>query len=169
MKCDNCKENEAQFHFITRVDGEPVETHLCGDCAAEAGLLESGSRAPQNAGDMFIAFPLGAPGAISLPGLGQGMAVPVMAMPFFGIHVFGDIPSWDEAGNTSDNGAANGRKVDFVPTATKQEVFIPEDAGAEFRGRRELNSLKNRLCAAVKAEDFENAALLRDQIREMEG
>jgi hypothetical protein len=118
---------------------------------------------------MFIAFPLGAPGAISLPGLGQGMAVPVMAMPFFGIHVFGDIPAGDEDGGAPDDGAANSQKEDFEPVPMKQEVSIPEDAGEEFRSRRELISLKNRLCAAVKAEDFESAAQLRDQIKEMEG
>jgi protein arginine kinase activator len=169
MKCDNCKDNEAQFHFITRVNGEPVETHLCGDCAAEAGLLETGSRASQNAGDMFIAFPLGTPGAISLPGLGQGLTVPVMAMPFFGIHVFGDIPMGEEAEDASGGSAGNSRKESFEAEPLRQEVSIPEDAGAEFRSRRELLSLKHRLCAAVKEENFERAALLRDRIREMEG
>jgi hypothetical protein len=56
-----------------------------------------------------------------------------------------------------------------IPRPYKEDIFIPGDAGEEIRSKRELSALKYRLESAVKAEDFESAAALRDRIREKEG
>ena len=45
---------------------------------------------------------------------------------------------------------------------------IPEDAGEEFRAKRELHALKHQLRSAIHAEEFEKAAELRDKIRGLE-
>ena len=33
MKCDNCKQNEANFHSITNINGKVTEKHLCLNCS----------------------------------------------------------------------------------------------------------------------------------------
>ena len=47
------------------------------------------------------------------------------------------------------------------------KVYLPPDAGDADVGRR-LDGLRRRLQQAVDGEDFERAAVLRDQIRELE-
>ena len=47
------------------------------------------------------------------------------------------------------------------------KVYLPPDPAAAQLGRR-LDGLRRRLNRAVEAEDFERAAVLRDQIRELE-
>ena len=46
---------------------------------------------------------------------------------------------------------------------------LPESADENFKKQRQISSLKEDLRAAVSREDFEQAALLRDKIRELEG
>ena len=48
------------------------------------------------------------------------------------------------------------------------ETKIPKDAGEEIRKRREREALKARLAEAVRVEDYEKAAGLRDQLKAME-
>ena len=55
-----------------------------------------------------------------------------------------------------------------TPAAAKLPVNIPESAGEDFKSRRELIALKHQLKAAVRDEDFERAAELRDRIKWME-
>ena len=45
---------------------------------------------------------------------------------------------------------------------------IPSKSGEELRKRRKIEALKRELAAAVKAEDYEKAAMLHKQIKGME-
>ena len=47
MLCQNCSTKEASVHFKRILNGEAVELHLCGDCAAGLGY-----------GDLFSGFGL---------------------------------------------------------------------------------------------------------------
>ena len=47
MLCQNCRSKEASVHLKRIVNGESVELHLCGDCAAGLGY-----------GDLFSGFGL---------------------------------------------------------------------------------------------------------------
>ena len=46
---------------------------------------------------------------------------------------------------------------------------IPSKAGEKLRLKRDVERLKNELSQAVKQEDYETAAKLHKQIRQMEG
>ncbi|MDY3030321.1 MAG: UvrB/UvrC motif-containing protein [Clostridia bacterium] len=46
---------------------------------------------------------------------------------------------------------------------------IPSKSGEELKKKRQLEDLKEKLRDAVKHEDYETAAALHKQIREMEG
>ena len=49
-----------------------------------------------------------------------------------------------------------------------QGVSSPEAAGEKIKARREISALKSRLKAAVTAENYEEAAKLRDQINNIQ-
>jgi len=52
--------------------------------------------------------------------------------------------------------------------ASPKENRIPVDAGEDVKRRRELNKLRNEMSTAVKSENFEEAARLRDEIYNLE-
>lgn len=45
---------------------------------------------------------------------------------------------------------------------------LPRRTGGQIKRRRELEQLKNELSSAIKAEEYERAAQLRDEIRTMQ-
>jgi protein arginine kinase activator len=46
---------------------------------------------------------------------------------------------------------------------------VPASAGTELRSRRALEQLRTAMNEAVKLQNYEEAAVLRDRIRELEG
>ena len=54
---------------------------------------------------------------------------------------------------------------------TSQSAYVecfPLDAGDEIKRKRMLGEFKEKLAAAVQAEDYETAAIIRDEIYRME-
>ncbi len=156
MKCEKCGNNEANFHYESNVNGERTEYNLCTECAKAEGFGQMFNWSPRSMFNSFWSDPFesmfgGNPfgGFFSEPfgGFGRLMA-PVMALPRVNIVIGDPGRSTEISGENTDN--------------------IPEDAGEEVKAKRELSSLKHQLKAAIKAEEFEKAAELRDKIREME-
>lgn len=155
MKCEKCGK-EANFHYQSNVNGEKTEYHLCSDCAQAEGFGNVMNFSPRSMFDSFWSDPFersltggffGSPFGMMNRLMGSVMA-PVLTLPSISVVV----------GDPQTSTAAEGEKTDN----------IPEDAGEEIRAKRELASLKHQLKAAVKAEEFEKAAELRDKIKEIE-
>lgn len=51
---------------------------------------------------------------------------------------------------------------------TDETDKFPEDAGSEMRSRRYINQLRSKLNEAIKSENYEEAAKLRDTIKNKE-
>jgi protein arginine kinase activator len=162
MQCDNCGANEAIMHFTQIVNNEVSTFHLCEVCAAEKGL-EPGL----GAGDFPLADLLAQMGGTR------------------------DSAAEDTPGQC---GYCNLRLENFKKTGrlgcshcyvafeshlrgllrrlhggTQHvgKIYLPPDP-TEAERRERLEGLKRRLDRAVVSEDFERAALLRDQIRTLE-
>ena len=158
MKCEKCNNREVTFFYSADINGEKTERHLCTECAREegyggaldfdlhpAGMFESvfgdffgDSFAPQHA--LLSGFDC-------FGGPFRRMMAPRLTIPHVNIVV----------------GEANPAAV-----GEESEMKIPADAGEEVRRRRELDALRQQLDEAVKAENFEKAISLRDQIKERE-
>lgn len=41
MKCENCGNHEASYHYRANINGDVSEMHLCSNCAEEQGLLRA--------------------------------------------------------------------------------------------------------------------------------
>ena len=156
MKCEKC-ENEAVFHCQSNINGEKSEYHLCSDCAKAQGFGEMLQFRPNSMFDSFFREPFGGL-------MGNLFREPFGALSdgFFGKRAFAptlETPNVNVSVGTSE------KATDCACGCTHN---IPEDAGAEFRAKRELHALKHQLKAAIHAEEFEKAAELRDKIRELE-
>ena len=174
MLCEKCKKNEANAYIKTNVNGDVHEYHLCSQCAAEMQNSEE-------FGSLFH-FDSLFPPMMS----GFDMVSSLLSSPFGS---FGAMPSLTSGKRCSVCGS------DFRSIADSGKVGCP-NCYTEFRGRlaptikklhgnsvhcgkhskvttqeskeNETTALKKQLAEAVKAENYELAAELRDKIRAME-
>ena len=156
MKCEKCNEREATFFYSSNYNGRKSERHLCAECAREEGFGEmlSPGRMFDGAFDsMFSDFFAPMRSFLNTPAFdlfGSGLrSIMAPAMPR--IHfVVGD----------------GERSAERPPEDA--EAKIPTEMDESIKLEREKAALKAQLENAVKAEDYEQAIVLRDKLRELE-
>lgn len=150
MKCEKCGK-EANFFYSSTVNGKHEEHCYCADCAKEAGFENAFHFEPmQMFGGFFDDFfaPVRVPSLFDgFGGMFGRMMAP--ALPRF---VIGEPQQRRETAPLSE-----------------AEANVPADAGEDVKARREREALRCQLDEAVRAEDFEKAIELRDQLRKLEG
>jgi len=154
MKCEKC-DKEATFHYQSNINGEKTEAHLCEDCAKAEGLDKLFARPRAMMGSFFREPFGGFMGGFFREPFGGLMS------SFFAPALFAPAES-----AITENRVAETEKA--TETEAVRSDNIPEDAGDEIRRKRELLLLREQLWSAVKTEEFEKAAELRDKIRELE-
>lgn len=155
MKCEKCNEKEATFYYSSSINGENTQRHLCADCAREEGFGGVLDYRPSHMlGGMFDDFF----GDFFTPARGMLSAFDMFGSPMRRMMA----PALPRVQ------VVIGEPKTVSRPQSEAETRIPEDAGEEVKARRELAALKAQLETAVKAEDFEKAIELRDQIRKLE-
>ncbi len=154
MLCESCKEREATVHLTQVVEGAIKKLHLCEECAAKSGLDVHG---PLSITDIL---------------LGMGIEKPAEARA-----------------SERTCPRCHMRRTDFKKTgrfgcAACYEAFaeelppllkamhrsdhhtgkVPKREGARVQAGAELAELQQRMDRAIAAEQFEEAAALRDRI-----
>lgn len=163
MLCQNCGKNEATTHLKRIINGETAETHLCSQCAEALGYDTMFSGFGLNLGDLFGGF-------------------------------FGDIPvrtlsnrvircekcgcSFDDIAKSGMVGCADCYKTFYdklVPSLlrihgkTEHQGKFPQGASEEVKNAHKIAELKAELNKAIDEQNFEQAARLRDEIKNLEG
>ena len=164
MKCESCKQNEATFFYEENINGVKKAVRLCADCAAKMQGGDSFSFPTftgLNSDFLNGLFGLSAAPAAepkkSCPGChatwsdlrGAGKAFCPQCYTTFGQELEPTLRSL-HGGNATHVGRA------------------PEGRRIEREKRDRLANLKAQLAEAIATERFEQAAQLRDQIREIE-
>ena len=163
MLCEQCKQREATTHIQRVLNCQSQEFHLCAACAREAGLVAMPSFGFQLS-DLFSGF------------LGSSLqqAQPQLAPARCAL-----------CGSTLREITQSGRAgcaqcydtfYDALEPALQRIHGALEHAGKTpdpaARGRRQAERqvarLREEIAAAVREEDYERAARLRDEIRELE-
>ncbi len=152
MKCEHC-EKPATVHVTHVANGKVVKTHLCEDCAAKLGVAQSmGTLADTLLGP---ASPVRPTRALSCPTCGlslrkfqkEGRLGCTDCYRVFAREIQGVLSSLHEASG----------HVGRIP---KSQTKPPSPEA-------KLALLQERLSEAVRSEAFEDAARLRDEIREL--
>ncbi len=163
MLCDNCGKNEAEVHLTQIVENEMTTVHLCPACAADKGL-DAGSSAKNLPLSDFLAQ------------MGQAAISDeeaAVAGPCSYCHT-----TVDDFRRTGRLGCPHCYSIYETQlrailrrihgsTYHLGKVYVPPASTGVDRSAR-LAGLRRKLQRAVEAEDFERAALIRDQIRELE-
>ena len=139
MKCENCGKNEVAFVYRSSVNGRVEEKHLCAECARKLGY----DRYLTGGGNFFMPnmFNSGFFGNSMLDRFLSGAA----------------LPSGRDIDNPFDDFFSEMPALRSAPVRERRQ-----------NDERQLNALRMELQKAVSAEEYERAAQLRDEIRQME-
>jgi protein arginine kinase activator len=167
MKCQKC-DRQATFHITDLVDGNPSELHLCEECAqsflSPSQEDEAAEVLPAMAGLLAQHLAVGET-ADQLARLDQ-RACPVCGITYLEFRKHGrlgcphDYVFFEEQlepllMNIHDQTRHIGKVPRRCPQGADQQTQL-------IRWRREMKE-------AIASEDYEQASVLRDQIREVEG
>ena len=154
MKCENCGKNEVTFVYQSNVNGTITEKHLCADCAEKLGytqkLAAHSQRMMQNlfGGGLFEDFFTPYPSLL-------GRMSRMLEDPFDDF--FADMPALGAPAEQSQEQPQKSR-----------DTLLEQEEQDQISKARQLNALRMEMQKAVREENFERAAELRDQIHSME-
>jgi protein arginine kinase activator len=164
MTCSQCQEREAVMELTQVANGQVTKVHLCEQCAAERGLENAASLGKS-------------PLASYIAAMGQGLNDPIPAggieIPFVCRSCGATLQDFRESGRLGcpDCYRTLGeplrellRRLHGATRHTGERYAVPGAAPASVTGQSSLE-LREQLKRAIESEDFERAALLRDQLK----
>jgi len=164
MQCQSCKNQTATIHLTEISGGQRTETHLCQACAQKQGLAVQ-TQIPLN--ELLSTLLSVQPEAGSIDSaLQEEKSCPQCGMTLrrFSKETLLGCPQDYEVFEKNllplIQRTHNGR--------TEHCGKVPASVGPEQEKQIQLANLKRQLDAAVKNEQYETAAKLRDQIRKLE-
>lgn len=168
MLCQECNKRPATLHFTKIVNGEKTEFHICEACAREKGELIPGTSNGFSIHSLLSGLLDFDPANKSQM---QGTSTPQAIR-------------CEECGMTYSQFSKIGRfgcsscykyfdeRLDplfkRVHGGTTHVGKVPVRTGGKMKVRRQVDELKRELQFKIQQEEFESAAQLRDQIRELE-
>lgn len=168
MQCQECGVKPATLHFTKIVNGEKTEFHICESCAREKGEL-----IPGTAGGFSIHSLLS--GLLDLEGSGKEKSAASKNTQSLECENCG--MTYSQFSKLGRFGCSSCYKYfncaldplfKRVHGSTSHVGKIPKRAGAQIMFRRQIDELKQELQQSIAQEEFEDAAKLRDQIRQLE-
>lgn len=176
MKCEHCNKNEATTHIKKNINGEVTEMHLCSECAKELGVIDEFS--PESFfKDTFFGNFLGAgiPSMNVLSGIDH--------CEYCG-STFNDIVKSGKVGCANcytkfydklepsitkmhGNSRHVGKFVTYEDEQIEEGAETVEDVKKDEPPLSRLDQLKQDLKKAVEEERYEDAAVIRDNIKNL--
>ena len=155
MKCHYCGQ-PATVHLTDIVAKQKRELHLCEGCAKEHHLVPDGP-SPQLNLQALVQLIMGMPASADPAGL----TCPTCGLKYAAFRADGRLGCPDDYDAFR---AALEPLLDRIHRGTRHHGKAPRAAGR----RAELDNLRDQLQAAVATEKYEDAARLRDRIRQKE-
>lgn len=170
MQCQHCNQNEATTHIKKNINGQREEMHLCQQCAKELGVMED-FRIPSMSdffGDSFLGNFLGA-GAAAMNSLAGVERCGVCGSSFSDIVKGGHAGCSECYSKFEDKLEPSINKIHGKTKHIGKFISYTENKEKikEETKTNELDFLKEQLKDAIKEQRFEDAAVLRDKIKDM--
>lgn len=172
MLCQHCNQKEATTHIKKNINGQREEMHLCSECARELGVMDEFKMPSMNDlfGDSFLGNFLGA-GVAAMNSLAGVERCSTCGSSFNDIVKGGHIGCSDCYDKFADRLEPSIRKIHgktkhigkFISYDEKEEP-AKKESKAEVN---QLDLLQQQLEAAIKEQRFEDAAVIRDKIKNL--
>ena len=167
MQCQACKEHTATIHLTEISNGKRVESHLCESCAQQQGLAVKNQVPINELLSTLLAVQIEAKGPTDEPDMGsEDVKCPCCSMSLKRFHKTGLMGCPNDYEVFEKSLSAIIEKY-HGPDATHCGK-VPSKTPGDTKKQVEVISLKQKLDTAVKAEDYETAAKLRDQIEQLQ-
>jgi protein arginine kinase activator len=163
MLCQECNKRPATLHFQKIVNGEKSEFHICESCAREKGELIPGAANSFSIHNLLS-------GLLDFePGHSVGAKLQQLRCDHCGL-------TYSQFSKLGKFGCSSCYKhfaerldplLKRVHGNTHHVGKVPKRAGGMIHYKREIEALKRELEKRIANEEFERAAQLRDQIREL--
>lgn len=161
MVCDQCGERDAVVHLTQIVENAVTQLHLCEKCAAERGIETTVSMPKHPLGDFLQAVQQQ---ASQHPGDAARCAYCGTSLRDF--RASGRLGCAQCYGAFENSLRDLLRRVHGASTHVGRRYEVPDPASLERDMTR--GELMDKLQQAIRSEEFELAASLRDQIRTLE-
>jgi protein arginine kinase activator len=161
QKCDKC-DKPATIHLTEITAGEKVEKHLCEDCAAAEGItVKANVPISQLLEDFVLQATDVEPGEVQRDQTCDACGMSLSEFRENGL-----------LGCSHDYDAFSDTLLPMIARAhdgaTQHVGKVPPRADQAQRKQAHILRLRTELQAAIQAEQYERAASLRDQIRDIE-
>ena len=169
MLCQNCNKNEANTHIKRIVNGEATESHLCSDCAKSLGyddFFDSFSlRIPNLFSSFFSDTPFALPSGRASRCKTCGCSFDdIISSGLIGCadcyETFHDrlLPSIQRIHGKAPHAGKRPKRRPAVPAEIKKEDSKASNEALIEKKTEEMNK-------AIESQNFEQAAVLRDEIK----
>ena len=161
MLCEKCHKKPATVHMQQYISGQVTEMHLCQECAAQP--------------DSPLSFEQFLHGLLDMFGNMKENVSQQKPQTNYRCAVCG--LSFEDFKRTGKLGCAECYQsfrhemdpiLKNIQGSNRHDGKYPHKAGAGMLNRRKIDKLRLELTKAIEDEEYENAASLRDQIRELE-
>ena len=160
MLCDNCKKNEATINFTQVANDKKIEYHLCESCASKLGFKNPLKAVPFPLGDFLSSM-------VDKDIKEKTGALVQVNCPQCGL-TFSEFSKTGKFGCGKCYRAFKTQLDDLlrkIHGSNRHEGKIPRGDSESMEPLRKERELQEQLRKAIKNEDFEKAAELRDQLR----
>lgn len=154
MFCDKCGKNYATTHIKTVVNGIVTEQNLCSECAAESGYTGFGGGSISQ----ILSTMLGGNNFNS-----NGVKCS---------HCGTDFAEISKTGKVGCSECYKTFKKELLPYLRRIHGSVKHTGNVpniEVSKKDTVQELKTRLSRLIEEENYEEAAVVRDKIRELEG
>ncbi|WP_350343777.1 UvrB/UvrC motif-containing protein [Proteinivorax tanatarense] len=167
MVCQECKKRQASVHFTKIINGEKIEMKLCENCAEQRGDLDFGGQQPFSvhqllAGLLDLEELSGTKGDSPATYSGICNNCGLTEMQFAKIGRLGCTQCYETFGNRLNP------LLKRVQGRSNHNGKVPKRTGGDIKLKREIEKLREKLNRCVIEENFEDAAVYRDKIKDLE-
>jgi protein arginine kinase activator len=169
MLCQKCGQKFANIHIKRRVDNKEIELHLCEECAKEMNSIVFIKKNNDNMGD--FAIPINILTSLFNKGVEYSpQPKNIRKCKFCGM-------TYDMFTKNGKCGCASCYKEfeDVLENALNRihgsdyhKGKIPKNVDLSVKTKRRIENLKDELAKMIKDEKYEEAAKIRDNIKELE-
>ena len=165
MLCEECGKNPATVHYTEIVQGQKTEFHLCETCARDKGVAAYEALAGPFSINQLLS------GLLNFdPLVKQRMEMPKSQCPHCGLtfQQFKQIGRFGCPHCYETFDPALDSLLKKIQSSDQHVGKVPKRRGGVVALRRQLDDLKQELQDRIREEKYEEAARLRDRIRDLE-
>lgn len=170
MLCEKCKKNEAKVNLVTVVNGEKHEIWLCESCVKDISNIPFFSSISQNGTLPFQGMLTEILSSVGSKANVDNNNVNEIVCPNCGL-------TYDEFKKTGRLGCSDcyvafkvvlEPRIKSLQAGVKHIGKIPHMKSEEIVRRKKLKDLKTEMQKLIVTEEYERAAVVRDEIKKLE-